>query len=368
MYVTVLPSLPLSLLRGPPRGGLGQAAAYAQCFYRYGRDALHVGLERAGLEKGDIVLMPASMCDVVLRAFVHKGILLRLYDRDPALPMARELLSGLTCPRTRAIYVNHDFGVESDLGAIRSFCDEKNLLLIEDCAHLLSGSRARAGRWGDFSIFSPRKLLPLPDGGALRWNRDAPPSPVLGGTRDTGGLLKLLAAHLALKGLLPIATLKSWKGGAEDLLRLAPDFSMTSWEPPSPMSSTSIALADRMDVEGIVTARLQNYQLAHEWALRLGEKGRPLYKEAPSSAAPFSFPLVCEQRDKLVRMAASHGIYLEPTYNPPYRNVPGLLNPDSVFPVSERLARTLVSIPIHQAISPRLMRRLLKLLDKSLRT
>src|SRR5690606_3145414 len=114
--------------------------------------------------------------------------------------------------------------------------------------------------------------------------------------------------------------------------------------------------------------RLQNYRLAHVWALQLGDAAKPLYPEPPERSAPFSFPLVCEQRDVFVRAAAAQGIYLEPTYNPPYRTVPGLVNAEEAFAFSEQLARKVVSIPVHQSLSPPLMHRVLKLLDKSLRS
>ncbi len=62
---------------------------------------------------------------------------------------------------------------------MEKFCalsKQHNLFLIEDCAHVLEGvpNQHRLGEFGDFSIFSPRKFLPVFDGGRLRLNRPAP--------------------------------------------------------------------------------------------------------------------------------------------------------------------------------------------------
>jgi hypothetical protein len=55
------------------------------------------------------------------------------------------------------------------MARLRSFCDEHDIALIEDCAHALFGmSDGRAvGQWGDYAIASLTKFLPVMDGGCL---------------------------------------------------------------------------------------------------------------------------------------------------------------------------------------------------------
>src|SRR5690606_29771179 len=69
----------------------------------------------------------------------------------------------------RAVLVTHYFGVPQDLKPVRALCEQHGAALIEDCAHALF-SRAGpspVGADGDFAVYSLRKSLALPHGGAL---------------------------------------------------------------------------------------------------------------------------------------------------------------------------------------------------------
>ena len=63
-------------------------------------------------------------------------------------------------------YLVHYFGRTSDIDAARAFCDGQGALMIEDAAHCLLPDE-RIGARAEFSIFSPYKLLPLPECGLL---------------------------------------------------------------------------------------------------------------------------------------------------------------------------------------------------------
>ena len=71
----------------------------------------------------------------------------------------------------RAILVAHFFGLPQPLAAIRQWCDQRGIRLIEDCAHALFGrSDGKAiGSWGDVAIGSLTKFHPVPEGGC--WGR-----------------------------------------------------------------------------------------------------------------------------------------------------------------------------------------------------
>lgn len=75
--------------------------------------------------------------------------------------------------RTRAVLCTHYFGFPQALKALRALCDEHSVYLIEDCAHALFSCSGDGylGTWGDASVFSLRKTLPVPNGGALVLNR-----------------------------------------------------------------------------------------------------------------------------------------------------------------------------------------------------
>jgi lipid II:glycine glycyltransferase (peptidoglycan interpeptide bridge formation enzyme) len=60
----------------------------------------------------------------------------------------------------------HYFGQESDVVGARSFCNERNALIVEDCTHVLI-PQGQLGTLGDFVIYSPHKWLAIPDGALL---------------------------------------------------------------------------------------------------------------------------------------------------------------------------------------------------------
>lgn len=72
-------------------------------------------------------------------------------------------------PRTKVIWVYHQYGFPQDMDAIRAFAQERNLVVIEDSAHALAShyKGSRVGTIGDFGIVSFSKFLPSLMGGAI---------------------------------------------------------------------------------------------------------------------------------------------------------------------------------------------------------
>ena len=63
----------------------------------------------------------------------------------------------------------HFFGEYHDINRARTFCDNNNCILIEDCAHVLY-KYGKMAQKGDFVLFSPHKLLGLMDGAVILCN------------------------------------------------------------------------------------------------------------------------------------------------------------------------------------------------------
>ena len=76
--------------------------------------------------------------------------------------------SQIPSPKTRAVFVIHEFGFPCPLKKISAY-QKKKLPIIEDCAYAL-GSRiegAKVGVVGDYAIYSLPKYYPIPMGGLL---------------------------------------------------------------------------------------------------------------------------------------------------------------------------------------------------------
>jgi perosamine synthetase len=119
--------------------------------------ALTLALQLAGIGPGDEVLTLAYNCLSSNTAIAQVGAVPVWVDIDPALAC----LSVADCeaartPRTRALVVYHVAGYPAPLEALRAFCDQHHLVLIEDANNAL-GARWNGrpvGLVGDFAVFS----------------------------------------------------------------------------------------------------------------------------------------------------------------------------------------------------------------------
>lgn len=132
-----------------------------------GTAALHLACLAAGIGVGDGVIVPAF-------TFVASAAAVRYTGAEPVLCDVRGPLDfnidpadaeRRITPRTRAIVAVHFCGYPADLAALRALCDERGLILIEDCAQAIGAHADDAGRrvgtvgeLGAFSFFSKKQL------------------------------------------------------------------------------------------------------------------------------------------------------------------------------------------------------------------
>jgi len=119
--------------------------------------ALHLSMLAAGLRPGDeVVTTPLTFCATV-NAAIHAGLTPVLADVDPrTMNIAPDQIRAALTPKTRAILPVHFAGRPCDMDAICDIAQERNLKLIEDCAHAIETEyRGRkSGTFGDLGCFS----------------------------------------------------------------------------------------------------------------------------------------------------------------------------------------------------------------------
>jgi len=138
-----------------------------------GRTALLVLLKSIGLEKGNEVIMPAYICEVVANAVLKSGGIPIFVDTNPddyhiSIPHLKSLLS----ERTRAVIINHTFGYPEDVDRIKDVLGDRDIYLIEDVAQALGAKYKgkRVGSLGDAAFFSLTKNTFNIGGGAITTN------------------------------------------------------------------------------------------------------------------------------------------------------------------------------------------------------
>lgn len=148
-------------------------------------------LEASGghLAPGDEILVPAVTWPTHLWSLVMAGFKVKLVDVSArTLNFDLDSLKHAVSRQTRAVSVVHLLGNMGDMNALRAFCSEKDLVLLEDCCEAL-GSRfsgAHAGSFGlasSFSFFFSHHMVTMEGGMIL--TRDA----------DFANRCRLLRAH-----------------------------------------------------------------------------------------------------------------------------------------------------------------------------
>ncbi len=133
------------------------------------RTALRLGLEALKAKPGQIILIPDFCCDVVLHPLNELRLQTMTYDVDYNLSPNWDSLYKLDTSNVFGIIMIHYFGQPQDIKKFQKFCKANDIYLIEDNAHGYGGTSydKYLGTFGDIGISSPRKILPIAQGGIL---------------------------------------------------------------------------------------------------------------------------------------------------------------------------------------------------------
>lgn len=120
-----------------------------------GRQALYDLLRMYGIGKDDEVIIQAFTCIAVPEPILWAGarpiyVDIKEYSFDP-----QDVFKKIT-PHTKAIIVQHTFGIPGPIEEIVAIAKEKNIIVIEDCAHAFGAqlNGRPLGTFGDASIIS----------------------------------------------------------------------------------------------------------------------------------------------------------------------------------------------------------------------
>lgn len=150
-----------------------EAAAFA--FWK-GRVALYAILRALGIGPGDEVVLPGFTCVVVPNMIRCAGAVPVYVDIAPGgLNIDPERAEAAVTPRTRAILVQHTFGVPAAVDEVGDLARRRGLRLVEDCAHVMAGADrgGTLGTLGDAAFFSSQWSKPYTTGlGGMALTRD----------------------------------------------------------------------------------------------------------------------------------------------------------------------------------------------------
>ena len=150
-------------------------------FTTSGRASILLALKMLRIREGDGVLVPSYHCPSMIAPVVAQGARPIFYPIGPSGGPLLDWLQALDTARVKVILAVHYFGLPQPMALLRRWCDTNNVALIEDCAHALFGASGDRpmGSWGDLSVGSLTKFMPVPEGGVLVTNARAAALPLL---------------------------------------------------------------------------------------------------------------------------------------------------------------------------------------------
>lgn len=133
---------------------------------------LHLALAACDIGAGaEVIVTPYSWISTASCILMQNAIpVFADIDVQTLSPGVAEV-EKLIGPRTRAVIVTHIFGYPADVVGLSHLCNERGLVLIEDCSHApgLFVGGDHVGLHGNVGVFSlhQRKAIPVGDGGIL---------------------------------------------------------------------------------------------------------------------------------------------------------------------------------------------------------
>ena len=332
-------------LAGPWAAGSAGAAWYSRGAFAI--EAIVRGWARAHGNAAPRFWLPDYFCNQSMAPARAAGAQLVFYPVGDDLRPRWDALDRMAAEASPdLLMLVHYFGEPQDATPALQFCRRHGALLIEDAAHALAPSGC-IGAAGDFVLYSPSKVLPVPDGAVLL-------------VREAGVLASLKqdargnCAPPALPWIAKRAVQKVFPGAPLRILagrrsqRFDEDAPARSLPPERALSPTARRRLARLGPE---LSEFAGARRANARALRVAwssaPDGRPL--SGDSKAAPYRFVLRFKSEDAAARAydrLRRRGCPAESWPDLP----PEVLADPGRHASAIRLRRTLLFLPVHHTL------------------
>lgn len=250
----------------------------------------------------------------------------------------------------------HYFGFPNNLKKTKEFCKKNKIDLIEDAAHVLFPSHG-IGESGKVVIYSPRKVLALPEGGLLvvckeleNYIRRASSTTIKKETIIW--LIKkfiqktMINLNISWHTFWKIKKIKHLENDHLDFL-LSQNYSLFSYR---------LLCIIQSKFDKIVQERRENYKILQSEIT--DDNIYPLFPCLPEHVCPYVFPIIVKNnRDLIIERLLKKGI---PVYSWPDFPPEVLKNNEEVNIEAKWLGEHIILFPIHQSLSEKQMRYIVK--------
>lgn len=327
-------------------GGTGNVAEFESKFGGYinsdeciavsnGTAALHLALSLVDI-KGKEVILPSLSFVSTAHAIVYNGGKPIFADIDPhTLCLDPQAIKQLITKKTKIILPVHYAGTTCNLEQISEMCKQQDIVLMEDAAHAAGSiyKNKKIGQHGTAVCFSfhPTKNLAMPTGGAIALNGN-----------DSKKFSEILKA-------------KRWcgitnrNGSKYDVLDLGWNYYMS--ELSAAIGITQLKKLDLMNNKRKKIARRYSNEIELEEKMQFSK-----------DCSYHLYWIIVKNQEEFMRKMKYNGIETGIHYIPIHKMqfYKGNYN----LPITEKIAKNIVSIPIHPNLSESDVDKIIKMTNK----
>jgi dTDP-4-amino-4,6-dideoxygalactose transaminase len=350
--ISVRPSLAPSVYTRRPLKELPWPLNDPGCrLYARARHGLWHGLKSLGLQEGDEVLVPAYHHGSEVEAIVRAGLECVFYETPHDLVPDEGELSDLLKKhaRAKALFLIHYLGFPQDSARWKRWCDERDLLLIDDAAQAFcaTDSNGPVGSLADLAVFCIYKTYGVIDGAAMICSS---PPPEHAGRRRARFLqtVRRNVAWMAQRSAF-LSAIRA-RVSRDKEYDIGTDFGLGDANS-SPASFSKLLLSRALAVDA-AAGRRESYR----YLLRELEDAVPEpWRDLPSGASPFTFPVETSNKAGLLKALWAEGVIALNLWS-----VPHPLLDESRYPNARRLRERVLGLPVHHELREKELQRVIE--------
>jgi dTDP-4-amino-4,6-dideoxygalactose transaminase len=345
-------------------------------------------LKAFGIGRGDEVIIQAFTCVAVPCPVLAAGAKPVYADIDPTtFNLDPASVEARITPRTRAIVVQHTFGIPADMDSILRIARARGIYVIEDCCHTLASSYrgARVGSLADaaFAAYRWGKPLVLGIGGTAIIHAEEPRKRLedIGRASQASGLLdtaRVRLEYLAHEVLLRPRLFWPLRDGYRGLIRMGvaiPTFpkldlqgelaDMDQAMPRFHQKQLAKRIGPALDEDVAFRRRRAGQYVAAldgigARTVKLDERYDPVY---------LRYPLLVTEKARILEQARKHRVefgdwFVSAVHPHGDSESEELGYREGMCPAAERIARQILTLPIYDKVHEQGVQRSIDLLNR----
>jgi perosamine synthetase len=267
--------------------------------FAHGRTAFWYGLQQLPMQKGQKILLPEYICEVILHPLIDLGIKPVYYPIDQHFVPDWDAIENIQIKeKVHSFLLVHYFGQPQDIDIAMKFCKLHGLWFIEDNSHGHGGTLKgqQLGSFGDMGFSSPHKLLKTISGGCLYKNGVIITSP-----ENLPRIPISILKELFLNRLRRYPLLKNF---LRRMIRKEPNFSDPTYFTEHKMGYYSIDnysqnKIEKEDWNSQASNRRDAWLRMSEFAINNGLT--PVWKQPHHESSPWIFPVYAPNKNERIR-------------------------------------------------------------------